>query len=121
MPGDQKEESKMRHPMSWILAFVAGMAVGSLATHILSRLQAGKKHRSDLVNARQRILVGIKEQHEQDLRREILQTTEALRGELNGSLNRLLNSTKRLLGQVHEDSDGKKEPREPGTLGTGTV
>lgn len=97
------------------------MAVGALITFLLPRLNSAKKRRTELINARQRILVGIKEKHEQDLRREIFQTAEALRGELNRSLRRLLNSTQRLLGQVHEDSNGKKDPRETNPLGPGRV
>lgn len=111
----------MANFISWILIFVAGMAVGALITFFLFRLKGGKQRRTELVNARERILAGVKQQHEQDIRREIFQTAEALRGELNSSLRRLLTSTARLLGQVHEDSNGKKDPQETNPLDPGRV
>ncbi|MGH7825307.1 MAG: hypothetical protein ACREQ7_09045 [Candidatus Binatia bacterium] len=105
--------------ISWILAFIAGIVVGSLTTALLPRLRGKKKRRAELVNARERILVGIKQQHERDIRREIFQTAEAIRGELNRSLRRLLSLTERVLGQVHDDSNGNKEDKEPGARETG--
>jgi hypothetical protein len=105
--------------LSWILAFIAGVLVGSLTTFLLPRLSRSRKRRTELVNARERILAGMKEQHEQDLRREIFRTTEAIRGELNRSLGRLLNLTERVLGEVHEDLTDKKDDKDAGSVRTG--
>jgi hypothetical protein len=103
----------------WLFGFVAGVAAGSLAPSLLPYLKASKKNRPELIDARQRILAGVKQQHEQDIRREIFETTEALRGELKKSLHRLVNLTERVLEHVHEESNTKKD-QEPGSLTEGT-
>jgi hypothetical protein len=89
------------------LIFIAGVAIGSIGTLLLPRLNISKKRRTELMKVRSRILADIKEHHEQEIRREIFQTTEALRSELRTGLNRLVNSTERLLGQVHEEQNGR--------------
>jgi len=88
----------MRNLVAWFLAFTAGVTVGALGAWLLPRFNHGRKRRSEMLHARERILAGIREQHDQDIRREIFQTAEALRGELNRSLRRLLNLTERVLG-----------------------
>lgn len=78
---------------SCLLAFVAGIGAG-LATGIaLVSLKpyifAGKKQLSELVAARRLILAGIKEKHEEEILDEALRTTEAIKGELDKSLQTL--------------------------------
>jgi hypothetical protein len=78
---------------SCLLAFVAGIGAG-LATGIaLVSLKpyvfAAKKRRTELVVARSRILTGIKEKHEEEILDEAFRTTEAIKGELDKSLQTL--------------------------------
>jgi hypothetical protein len=113
MTADQHNKRQLANLTCGLFGFVAGVAAGSLATALLPHLKGGKKDQPQVVDARQRILAGLKQQHEQDIRREIFQTTEALRGELQKSLHRLVNLTERVLEQVHEESDSKKDQHPP--------
>lgn len=88
----------MSNPVGWFLAFAAGIAVGAVGACLLQRLSHGRRRRSETLHAREQILAGIREQHDQDIRREIFQTAEALRAELNRSLRHLLNLTEKVLG-----------------------
>lgn len=89
----------------WVPVFVAGVGVGALLTSVLSRLWHAKKKRMELTAlARSRVLAGIKQQHEQEILREIFQATNALRGELNKSLRVVLDSTMKLVCEVRSDS-----------------
>jgi hypothetical protein len=83
--------------------FMAGVAVGALVTSVLPRLWNHKKRRMELLEARARILTGIKEKHEQEMLREIFQAKDALYGELSKSLNLLRDSAERLLGEVKDE------------------
>jgi hypothetical protein len=87
----------------WAPVFVAGIGVGVLITSVLPRLWHGKKQRTELVAARARVLAGIKQNHEQEILREIFRATDALRGELNKSLRAVLDSIIRLLEEVRDD------------------
>jgi hypothetical protein len=109
-----KEKANMTNLVPWIVAFTAGVVVGSFTTALLPRLKSSRERTTGLGHARKRILAGVKAQHEEDIRREIFQTAEALRGELNKSLSRLIDSTERLLGQVHEASTTKSEEQRLG-------
>jgi hypothetical protein len=97
--------------MVWISLFTAGAAVGALVTSSLPRLRQPKKRRTDLVQARSRILAGVKEKHDQEILREIFQAKEALSGELSKSLRVLRASTERLLGEVRDDSERSEQTR----------
>ncbi len=48
-----------------------------------------KKRRTELVRARARIFAGMKEKHDEEILDEAFQATEAIRGELNKSLQTL--------------------------------
>ncbi len=101
----------MENLILWAPVFIAGIAVGAIITSVLPRLWVAKKRRTELIQARARILASIKENHEQEILREIFQATEALSGELNKSLRRLLDSMERLLVQVRDDWHGQKQTR----------
>jgi len=78
--------------ISWIselLLFSAGVAGGLLVAEIKLYLTAAKRQRTELVVARTRILAGIKEKHEEEILDEAFRTTEAIKGELDKSLQTL--------------------------------
>jgi len=50
---------------------------------------AARKRRTELVAARNRILAGIKEKHQEEILEEAFRTTEAIKGELDKSLQTL--------------------------------
>ena len=79
----------------WSPVFIAGIAVGMLIKSFWPRQWSAKKRHTELVNARVRILAGVKEKHEEEMLREIFQATDALRGELNKSHRRLLDVPRR--------------------------
>jgi hypothetical protein len=97
--------------MLWISIFSAGVGVGALITTSLPRLWHPKKRRTQLVEARSRILAGAKEKHDQEILREIFQAKEALSGELNKSLRVLRDSTERLLVEVRDDLQEPEQTR----------
>ena len=75
--------------ISDLLIFSAGIAGGILITCIKPYLTMAKKRRTQLVAARARMLADIKEKHEEEILDEALRTTEAIRGELDKSLETL--------------------------------
>jgi hypothetical protein len=79
----------MRDWISDLLLFLAGITGGIFIAGIKPYLHAAKKKRTELVTARVRILAGIKEKHEEEILDEAFRTTEAIRGELNQSLQTL--------------------------------
>jgi nitrogen fixation-related uncharacterized protein len=86
--------------------FIAGIVVGAVITSVWARLWSGKKRRSDLLAARERILAGLKEEHEKEILREIFKATDALSGELNSSLQIVRDLTERLLVQMRTNPYG---------------
>jgi hypothetical protein len=97
--------------MVWISVFSAGVATGVVITSALPRLWRPNKSRTDLAQARSRILAGVKEKHDQEILREIFQAKEALSGELNKSLRVLRDSTERLLVEVRDDLQEPEQTR----------
>ena len=79
----------MRDWISDLLLFSAGIAGGYLITNIKPYFRATKQQRIAMVAARTRILADVKERHEEEILHEALRTTEAIRGELNKSLQTL--------------------------------
>lgn len=79
----------MRDWISDLLLFCAGITGGILIAGIKPYLHAAKKNRTELVTARVRILAGIKEKHDEEILDEAFRTTEAIRGELDKSLQTL--------------------------------
>ncbi|HET7003994.1 MAG TPA: hypothetical protein VFK65_00780 [Candidatus Binatia bacterium] len=79
------------------LAFAAGIGVGIALASLKPYIFIGKKRRTELVVARRRILAGIKEKHEKEILDEAFRTTDAIKGELDKSLQtlqRTLNAVK---------------------------
>lgn len=83
--------------------FMAGVAVGAVLTSLLPRLWKHKNARTRLVEARARILTGVREKHDREIRREIFQAIDALNGELNKLLRLLRDSTEQLLEEVRDE------------------
>jgi len=83
----------MSSSTSCLLAFVAGIGAGLAGGIALAILKpyifTAKKRRTELVVARSRILAGIKEKHEEEILDEAFRTTEAIKGELDKSLQTL--------------------------------
>jgi hypothetical protein len=79
----------MRDWISDLLLFFAGVTGGILILTIQPYIRAAKKKRTEMVDARTRILAGIKERHDEEILHEAFRTTEAIRGELNKSLQTL--------------------------------
>jgi len=71
------------------LAFAAGIGVGIALVSLKPYIFAAKKRRTELVAARSRILAGIKEKHQEEILDEAFRTTEAIKGELDKSLQTL--------------------------------
>ena len=75
--------------ISDLLIFCAGVAGGVLMTSIKPYFTAAKRRRTALVAARARMLADIKEKHDEEILDEAFRTTEAIRGELDKSLDTL--------------------------------
>jgi hypothetical protein len=69
--------------ISDLLLFSAGIAGGILVTMIKPILSAAKRRRTELVAARNRILAGMKEQHDKEILDEAFRATAEIRGELD--------------------------------------
>jgi septum formation inhibitor MinC len=94
---------------NWLLPFAAGIGVGIALVAVKPLLFAAKKRRTDLVEARSRILAGIKEKHEEEILDEAFRTTEAIKGELDKSLQTL----RRTLNAVMDPPAAEAPPQEP--------
>jgi hypothetical protein len=101
----------MENIMLWVAVFSAGAVVGALLTLVLPIAGNSQKKFTDLVGARARILAGIKENHEQEILREIFRTTESLQGDLNRALRLLRDLMETLLNQVRDDWQAQQENR----------
>ncbi len=75
--------------ISDLLIFSAGIAGGVLITSIKPYLSAAKTRRTQLVAARARMLTDLKEKHDEEILDQAFRTTEAIRGELDKSLDTL--------------------------------
>ncbi len=75
--------------VSDLLIFCAGVAGGILLTSIKPYLSAAKNRRTQLVAARSRMLAVLKEKHEEEILDQAFRTTEAIKGELDKSLDTL--------------------------------
>jgi hypothetical protein len=79
----------MRNWISDLLIFSGGVACGLLIAGIQRYFLSVKRKRSEMVAARAGILAGIKVRHDKEILDEAFRTTEAIRGELNRSLQTL--------------------------------
>ena len=75
--------------ISDLLIFCAGVAGGVLIASIKPYLSAAKNRRTQLVAARARMLADLKEKHDEEILDQAFRTTEAIRGELDKSLDTL--------------------------------
>ena len=97
--------SKMGDWISDVLLFSAGIAGGILICSLAPSFSASKRRRSALDKARERILVAIKEQHEQEILHEAFQTTQDIRGELDKSLQTLRKTLTTVLDPIAEQAN----------------
>jgi|SRR6266550_2832499 len=113
MPGGQaphiERRAKMRDWISDLLLFSAGIAGGYLITNIKPYFRATKQQRIAMVAARTRILADVKDRHEEEILHEALRTTEAIRGELNKSLQTLRKTLIAVLDPVTEQPGAQQE------------
>jgi hypothetical protein len=100
----------MRDWISDLLIFSAGITGGYLITNIKPYFRAAKQQRTAMVAARTRILADVKERHEEEILNEALRTTEAIRGELNQSLQTLRKTLIAVLDPVTEQPDAEQKP-----------
>jgi len=75
--------------ISYAVVFALGVEVGVLLMTLKPYLSAAKTKRTELVAARRRILASMKEKHEEEILDEAFRTTEAIKGELDKSLQTL--------------------------------
>jgi hypothetical protein len=90
--------------ISDLLLFSAGVAGGVLIMILMPTLSVAKKRRTELVAARTRMLAGIKHRHDEEILDEAFRTTEAIRGELDKSLQTL----RKTLNTVFEPAGGQR-------------
>ncbi len=90
--------------VSDLLLFSAGIAGGILIMILIPTLSVAKKRRTELVAARTKVLAGIKHKHDEEILDEAFRTTEAIRGELDKSLQTL----RKTLNAVLEPADGQR-------------
>jgi hypothetical protein len=75
--------------ISDLLIFAAGIAGGVLLTSIKPYFTAARNRRTQLVAARARMLADLKEKHDEEILDEAFRTAEAIKGELDKSLDTL--------------------------------
>lgn len=98
---------------SWIsdlLLFAAGVAGGLLVAEIKLYLTTAKRQRTQLVAARTRVLAGIKEKHEEEILDEAFRTTEAIKGELDKSLQSLQRTLNAVTMPEAAEPDAQNKP-----------
>lgn len=96
----------MENDLSGYFTFAAGVAVGIVLMSLKPLFNAAQKRRTEMVAARSRILAGIKEKHDEEILNEAFRTAEAIKGELDKSLQTL----KRTLHAVMPAEAGKPGP-----------
>ncbi len=113
----------MENTLIGLAVFCAGIWVGVILSSISSRRHVPRKHKTELITARERILAGLKQNHEKEIMQEIFRATDALNGEIDHSLRLMTKSMEKLLVEVREerlepdyDKDaGGKRPLRPST------
>lgn len=96
--------------ISDVLLFSAGIAGGVLIMNLIQVLRANKRRRTALVAARTRILADIRENHEKEILEQAFRITEAIRGELNESLQALQKTVATLLPPLGDEKNGRQNP-----------
>ena len=105
--------------ISDLLVFSAGVTGGVLFMIIKPIFSAAKRRRTELLAARTRMLAGIKQQHEEEILDEAFRTTEAIRGELDTSLQALRKILNTVFGSGASQPNSQQvinstEPSKPG-------
>jgi len=95
--------------ISYLVVFAIGVEVGILLITLKPYIFTAKKKRTELVTARQRILAAMQESHEKEILDEAFRTTEAIKGELDKSLQTL----RRTLNAVMVPTDGESAQSKP--------
>lgn len=75
--------------LSYLAVFAVGFTAGVLLNTFRPGLTNAKSKRTEQVAARSRILAGIKEKHDEEILDAAFRTTEAIKGELDKSLQTL--------------------------------
>ena len=94
--------------ISDVLLFSAGLAGGVLIMTLIPVLYAGKRRRTDLFAARSRILADLKDKHDEEILDEAFRTTQAIRGELDQSLQTLRKTVTTVLTPVSQPKNGRQ-------------
>lgn len=92
--------------ISDLLSFGSGVVGGILIMILIPNLSAAKKRRTDLLRARSRMLAGIRQAHDEEILDEAFRTTEAIRGELDKSLQTLRKTLNTVLEPAGESPNG---------------
>ena len=92
----------MRDWISDLLIFSAGIAGGILITTIKPLVSAAKQRRTEMIAQRARALARIKEEHDEAILHEAFKTTEAIKTELNSSLQTLRNTLMTVLDPLNQ-------------------
>ncbi len=87
--------------------FIAGIALGVLVVFLLEYLRPGNRHYTDQLKARSRIIARVKQEHEEDVMRQIFQTVERINSDTGESVNRLADRLEDLLIEIR----GKQSAR----------
>jgi len=96
--------------ISDLLIFCAGIAGGVLITSIKPFLTAAKTRRTQLVAARARMLADLKEKHDEEILDQAFRTTEAIRGEIDKSLDTLRKTLNTVLPLNGEPETHQERP-----------
>lgn len=101
-----RTKTKMDDWISDVLLFSAGVAGGVLIMNLISVLRGDRRRRTDLVAAQSRLLADLKEKREEEMLEQAFRTTEAIRGELNQSLQTLRKTVATVLIPVGDEKNG---------------
>lgn len=98
--------------ISDLLLFSAGVAGGILLSILVPSVRGAQRERTALLNARERILAAIKEQHDKEILHEAFRTAEDIRGELDKSLQTLRKTVTTVLDPIAARPDHpRRRPR----------
>ena len=100
----------MRHWVSDLLLFSAGIAGGILISKLEPSFRAAKKQHNEIVATRTRILADIKEKHNEEILHEAFRTTEAIRSELNKSAQLLRKTLLTVKEPATDTNNGEQQP-----------
>jgi hypothetical protein len=100
----------MRKYISDLLIFSAGIAGGILISKVEPYLRTAKNQRTQIVATRARILADIKEKHNEEILHEAFRTTEAIRSELNKSVQLLRKTLLTVKEPAADPNSGEPQP-----------